>query len=325
VTSSVKHRLLVAGAASLWGMWSLCFRHAERLSSAPLSGATESLIVFACMGLMLAPFAWRTRDRKRRSRRAWTLLMLLGVIDGVNVLCFFSALQHTTVALAVLTHYLAPLLVALLAPLVVGERWRVRTFIALAISLGGVVLLLQPWTLRDDATSSLVGPALGATSAFFFAGTVLIAKMLGNDDTGPQEHHGRFSIYEIGAWPKAPACLVLVVAAALQGGSSALTVDVPVFALLLAGTIAFGTVPLVMFYVGLARTPASQASVLTLCEPLVAVIVGVVAWHEVPGPLALVGGALVLAGAGVIARSQEATTPNEISRTSRDETRDHAG
>lgn len=295
----MKHRLLVAAAASLWGMWSLCFRNAERIATSPLSGATESLVVFASMGLMLAPFAWRTRGHNR-SRRAWTLLMLLGVVDGFNVLCFFSALQHTTVALAVLTHYLAPLIVALSAPLVVGERWRARTFMALAISLAGLVLLLQPWTMRDGSVS-LVGPLLGATSAFFFAGTVLIAKLLGNEAKENADPNARFSIYELGALPKLPACVVLAVAAVAQGGPSALTVDVPVFGLILAGTVAFGTVPLVMFYVGLARTPVSQASVLTLCEPLVAVVVGVVAWREVPGALALVGGALVVGGAGVIA------------------------
>lgn len=307
----MKHRLLVAAAASLWGMWSLCFRNAERIATSPLSGATESLVVFASMGLMLAPFAWRTRGHNR-SRRAWTLLMLLGVVDGFNVLCFFSALQHTTVALAVLTHYLAPLIVALSAPLVVGERWRARTFFALAISLVGLLLLLQPWTLvargANASPSSLVGPLLGATSAFFFAGTVLIAKLLQNEASG----EARFSIFEVGALPKLPACVVLAVAAAVQGGPAALTVELPVFGLLLAGTVAFGTVPLVMFYVGLARTPVSQASVLTLCEPLVAVVVGVVAWREVPGALALVGGALVVAGAGAIALSD--SSPGESRR-----------
>lgn len=290
----MKHRLLVAGAASLWGMWSLCFRNAERISSSPLSGATESFIVFAGIGLVLAPLAWRTRSRGApRSRRGWALIALLGVVDGFNALCFFSALQHTTVALAVLTHYLAPLIVTVLAPLVVGERWRARTFIALAVSLTGLVLLLQPWTIGStSSTSSILGPALGAISAVFFAGTVLIAKLLGTE---------RFSIYEIGVLPKVPACIVLAVAAVAQGGPRSLVVDLPVLGMLLAGMLAFGAVPLVMFYVGLAKTPVSQASVLTLCEPLVAVIVGVVAWREVPGVLALVGGALVVGGAAAIA------------------------
>lgn len=302
----MKYRLLVAGAASLWGMWSLCFRHAERVSTSPLSGATESLFVLAAIGLMLAPFAWRTRGRDR-SRRAWSLLVLLGVVDGLNALCFFSALQHTTVALAVLTHYLAPLIVALAAPVFVGERWRARTFIALAVSLAGLILLLQPWAL-SSASRSMLGPVLGATSAFFFAGTVLLAKMLGDEGARDVAHigpHARFSIYEIGVWPKVPACMVLAVAAVLHGGPRALTVELPALGLLLAGSAVLGAIPLVMFYVGLARTPVSQASVLTLCEPLVAVGVGVLAWNEVPGVIALVGGALVVCGAAMIALAQD--------------------
>jgi DME family drug/metabolite transporter len=316
----VKHRLLVAGAASLWGMWSLCFRNAERIATSPLSGATESLVVFVAIGLVLAPFAWRTRGTGR-SRRAWTLLVALGVVDGVNALCFFSALQHTTVALAVLTHYLAPLLVALSAPLIVGERWRARTFVALAVSLLGLALLLQPWALASSSSTSLLGPALGAVSAVFFAGTVLIAKLLGK--LTREDGTGGFSIYEIGAWPKVPACLVLAIAALAQGGPSALVVDVPVLTLLVAGSLVFGTLPLVMFYVGLARTPVSQASVLTLCEPLVAVLVGVVAWNEVPGAIALVGGALVVGGAGVIALAP-ADGESRADQPARDESAERA-
>ena len=57
----MKHRLLVAGAACLWGMWSLAFRGAESLSSVKLSGATETLVVYALMALLMAPFAWTTR------------------------------------------------------------------------------------------------------------------------------------------------------------------------------------------------------------------------------------------------------------------------
>jgi drug/metabolite transporter (DMT)-like permease len=66
-----------------------------------------------------------------------------------------------------------------------------------------------------------------------------------------------------------------------------------------------GVTAALVFYAGLARVRASQASVLTLMEPLVAVIVGALVWHEVPGPWALVGGALVLGGAALIVTAPE--------------------
>lgn len=294
----MRHRLLVAGAASLWGMWSLCFRTVEKI--APVSGAVESLVVFTFSLALLAPFAWRARGRGR-SRRAWGLMVLMGVLDGGNVLCFFSALQHTTVALAVLTHYIAPILVALAAPLVVGERYRARTFLALSLAIAGLVLLLQPWSVSSSA--GLLGPGLGALSAVFFAGTVLIAKLLGNERV-------RFSTMELGFLPKAPAIAVLVVAVLLQGDGGAVASLTPAqLALLLGGTVCFGSIPLIMFYVGLARIPVSQASVLTLCEPLVAVLVGAVAFQELPGPLALLGGLLVVGAAALIA-SADAGSPS---------------
>lgn len=288
-------RLLVAGAACLWGMWSLCFRAVEAI--APVSAAVESLVVFTFMLVLLAPFAWRARGAGR-SRRAWVLIVAMGVVDGCNALCFFSALQRTTVALAVLTHYIAPVLVALAAPLIVGERYRARTFAALALASAGLVLLLQPWSVASSA--GLVGPALGALSAVFFAATVLLAKVLGSESP-------RFSTMELGFVPKAPAMAVLAIAVLVQGDAGAVASLTPAqLLLLLGGALAFGAVPLIVFYVGLAQTPVSQASVLTLCEPLVAVIVGAVAFGELPGPLALVGALLVVAGAAVIATAPAA-------------------
>ena len=43
------------------------------------------------------------------------------------------------------------------------------------------------------------------------------------------------------------------------------------------------------FYRGVARLEASKASILMLLEPLTAVLVGILVWHEVPRPLSLVG------------------------------------
>jgi DME family drug/metabolite transporter len=51
---------------------------------------------------------------------------------------------------------------------------------------------------------------------------------------------------------------------------------------------------------GLARVPASAASVLTLLEPLVAVSLGVLVWKEHVGLAGLLGAALLLGGAWLV-------------------------
>lgn len=291
---------LVVAAAALWGCWSICFRAAEKVSPLPLSAASESAVVFIVMLVTMLPLALVARRRQQQAapetatkRRAssWALLFTLGVTDAGNALAFFAAMQATTVAVAVLTHYLTPLLVALLAPVFLGERHRASTFVALGIALFGLVLLLRPWT--DIDASDLRGAGLGALSAVFYAANVFIGKRLFNN----------FNAFEIAAWPKLTAVIVLCVVVAVDGN---FVFDSRVIAILVAGGIVCGSLPTVLFYAGLARIAASQASVLTLVEPLVAVCVGIVVWHEALHPLGVVGAACVLGGAFLITRAARA-------------------
>lgn len=287
--------LAIAVAASLWGLWSLFFKSAERLAvGTTLSARTESFAIMVVMAVVLLPPALRDRRRaQRRSARSWLGVVCIGACDALNILCFLTAMQLTTVAIAVLTHYLAPLLVAAAAPVVLGERWRARTAVALVAGLVGLCLLLQPWSATwssDGAAHHAQGAALGALSAVFFAASVLIQKNL----------VARFTSWELGAFPK-PASLA-VLALALPG-VGALAVGTTSWAVLVAGGLLCGALPCVLFFVGLRTTGASRASVLTLCEPLVAVLVGALVWREPLGVVGAVGALVILGAAAAIARS----------------------
>jgi DME family drug/metabolite transporter len=286
---------LVVVAAALWGCWSLCFRTAERLAPS-LTAATESAVVFVVMLLAMLPLALQARrfapvaadaDRPARTRAAWGLLLVLGAVDAGNALCFFAAMQKTSVAVAVLSHYLTPLLVASLSPWILAEPPRRSTWGALLLALSGLVLLLRPWA--SPGADDVVGALLGAASAVFYAVNVFLSKRL----------QDRFAAAEIAGWPKLSAALVLVVVAVVAGGPwptpSALVV-------LVVGGLVCGALPTVLFYAGLHRIPASQASVLTLVEPLVAVLVGVVVWGEALPAVGVVGAGCVLVAAAWIAR-----------------------
>jgi len=288
--------VLVVAAAALWGCWSICFRAAEKASPLPLSAASESAVVFIVMLVTMLPLALIARRRQeaavptttKRQASSWALLFSLGVTDAGNALAFFAAMQATTVAVAVLTHYLTPLLVAALAPVFLGERHRASTFVALGLALFGLVLLLRPWT--DIEASDLRGAGLGALSAVFYAANVFIGKRLFN----------HFNVVEIAAWPRLAAVIVLCGVVAVDGS---FVFDSKVIVILVAGGIVCGSLPTVLFYAGLARIAASQASVLTLVEPLVAVCIGIVVWHEPLHPLGVVGAACVLGGAFLITRA----------------------
>lgn len=266
----------VAGAAALWGLWSLFLRPAA------LPSATFGALVFVVMGLTALPVALASAPATW-SRRAILLLLANGVLDAVNVLTYFAALQETTVAVAVLTHYLAPVLVAVLAPLI--ERERVPGAIAGAlVSCLGLALVLEPWRGSADLT----GAALGTASALAYCGNVFVVRRL-----APMIGAARTISYHafIGAVFMAP----FAIAAGVVPGPTSLSWAA-------GGAVVLGAAAGVAYVRGLAIIGSSRAAMLTYAEPVVAVVVGAVAWHEPIGHFAIVGIALIVAAGAWVAR-----------------------
>src|SRR5205085_674768 len=106
-------------------------------------------------------------------------LALMGTCAAVNQVTYFAALQYTSVARAALSHYLAPVLVALLAPWLLRERFDPRVPVATAAALGGLALLLSEGMANAaGASDDALGVALGLTSAVFYAALFFCAKRI---------------------------------------------------------------------------------------------------------------------------------------------------
>jgi drug/metabolite transporter (DMT)-like permease len=285
-----EHRLkgyaMVALAAAGWGFWPLVLRKAE--AKAPIAAALEGLFPLVVMTLVAMPFALSKLKQVPRTVAPWLVMAWLGVSDAGNVLCFFSAYQRTSVAIAVLTHYLTPLLVALAAPIFLGEGLERRTLIAAAVSLFGLTLLLEPWRATLVA-GDLTGAALGALSALFYASNVIANKRLGAQFSPAQIlfFHGLVA---------APLLYLRVPAGALQLAPTA-------FAWLSLGSLLLGAASGVLFLLGLRHIRASEASLLTLIEPLVAVTLGALVLSQPLHLATIAGGALVLGSAAWMMRS----------------------
>lgn len=274
---------LVVLAASLWGCWSLMLRPTG------LSGAVTAPVLLLGVALVAAPMAWRElRERQVRwTRPVIVALLAYALADAVNVGTFFSAMVTTTVAVAVLTHSIAPVLVSLLAPLVEGTRSR-RAPLAAAIAVAGLCLLLEPWRGAALDGQLVLGAALGLASGLGYAVSVFAARRLGGA-VGPStalSSHAFISALLL--LPLAGDELLAIEAADL--GWLALAIALP------------GTVAGLAFVRALSVIGSARAAVIALLEPLVACLVGWAAFGERLGPLGVLGGAMVLGAAAYVAR-----------------------
>lgn len=268
---------MVTLAAASWGTWSLFLRPTG------LPATVTSPIIFAVMGLAALPFAVRA-PRAVWDRRTVALLFGNVAFDALNLITFFAAIDYTTVAIAVLSHYVAPLIIALLAPRidkisVPGARP------AAAVALLGLVIVLEPWTTPADGAA--IGATLGVLSACCYAGNLFVVRRLALTIGAPRamSYHSL-----IAAVLLAPLLLIEPAAVDHLAREDVL--------LLAAGAISIGAGSGVMFAIGLTRIGSARAAVLVFAEPLVAVMIGALVWGEPLHAVAAVGGAMVL-GAGI--------------------------
>lgn len=276
---------MVALGTILWGCWPLVLRPSG------LSGPQSALLVMAVMALP-APFVFRREAF--RDRRATLALGVLAVCDAANAALYFAAVQRGPVTVAVLTHYLAPLLIALAAPWVLRERRSPRALLGAPLTLGGLALILgTPQGGLSDPWTAL----LGAGSAVFFMANVLASK----------EAARSFSPLAINSLHSLPSALLLL----LFFGRGALPPALDSSLLqVAAGTVLCGIAANSLFYAGLRHVPTATVGALTYLEPLTAALVGVLVFGETLGPLGLVGvGVVLVSGAWVASESRAPAQP----------------
>lgn len=266
--------VMVTLAAASWGTWSLFLRPTH------LPAVVTSPILFLVMGGVALPFALRG-PRSVWDRATLGLVAANALLDALNVVAFFAAIQYTTVAIAVLCHYLAPILIALAAPRIdrVDSRGARP---AAAVALLGLVIILEPW--QAPAAGAVLGALLGVASAVCYAGNVFVVRRV-----AARLGAARALSYH--------SLLAGVVMAPLLIGRTG-EITGAGLALLATGAASIGAASGVVFSLGLLRIGSARTAVLTFAEPIVAVTVGAVVWGEPLHPIAMLGGALVL-GAGL--------------------------
>ena len=261
--------LAIALAAGIWGLWVLVIRQTG------LSGPVVACIVMFALGTFTAPML------PRRLPRGWAMgwpLLATGVTDAGNALLYYEALARGPVAVAVLSHYLAPVLVAVFAPFLLGQRASKGVWLGLAVSLVGLLLLLGGDALQLDS-KVLTTALLGAASAVFYALQTVIQKRAGDRLTGA----------EMLVWHAWLSGLILLPFALMQPMPHWQGV-----AWLCGGAIVGGTFAGTVFLWGLRRVSAAKAGVLTYLEPVVGVAAGVFVLGETMPALAPLGALLIL-------------------------------
>lgn len=236
------------------------------------------LVALALQGAIISREAYRARIPRGRGLFR---VLFLGPVALLNIFTFFYALKHTTITNAMMTHYIAPVVVALLAPFILREALTKRVIASLAISLAGLWVLLGSGA--GTAVLPVEGPGAeglgvlsGLASGFAYAFLVIMVRAYARN-----YHPLVLAFFQ----NMMIFLLLLPFAPVFPAGA--------LWSFLLVGVVHSTIAPL-LYFMGLREIKASRAAVLGYLEPVSAIILGVVFLGEYPSALSLSGGALIL-------------------------------
>ena len=209
------------------------------------------------------------------------LLILSGAAIGINWILFFEAYRYTTVAMATLSYYFAPVIVTVASPFLFKEKLTARQVFCFIMSTLGLVLVIG--VSRGGSSRDLIGILFGLGAAVFYATVVLLNKSI-RHVSGINRTFFQFLA----------AILVLTPYVCLTGGSHLLDMDaLGVVNLLVVGVFHTG-ICYCMYFSSLRYLKGQEASILSYIDPLVAILVSVTFLHETITVFQAVGGGMIL-------------------------------
>ena len=210
------------------------------------------------------------------------LLLLSGCAMGFNWILLFEAYKYTTVSVATLSYYFAPVIVILACPLLFKEKMGVRQWVCFLMSTAGLVLITGLGDL-NAGSNHLLGIGFGLGAACLYASVILLNKFIKN----VEGLHRTFVQF-------LAAIAVLLPYVLLSSGFTLNALDLSGWGnLLIVGLVHTG-VAYCLYFSSLKELPGQKAAVLSYADPLVAVVLSVAVLGEPITPLQAIGGALIL-------------------------------
>jgi drug/metabolite transporter (DMT)-like permease len=251
----------------------------------------------AFLGLFMAMFLvfYAICNRRLQMLRPHRLSRQVGraCLDMGNNVCVVIALRHLTLTLFYILVFMAPMVIALLSALFLGEGLSWKKAAAIGAGFGGVVVAVHPWSSAREG--DCIGFAACVVCVACFSVNMVWSRVLTRTES-----------------PESLAFFSGVVTAAVGFALMTLVRAEPLNFRLTAGLFAMGlfcALGTLCFYIAVKHTSAANVSQYHYTQLVTGTLVSYLVWGDKPGTYVLIGGTLILASGLYIAVAAREVVP----------------
>ena len=280
----VQSRNKLISAMCIFGTIGILRRHI------PLSSSVVALVrgAVGAAFLILVVLIRRQRIDKAAIRKNLPLLLCSGAAIGFNWILLFEAYNYTSVAAATLCYYLAPILVILASPVVLGEALTRKKLLCTAVALGGMVLVSGVFDGGSGGETDLKGILFGLGAAALYASVILMNKKMPG-----------VAAYDKTIFQLVAASIALLPYVLLTENLSGMALAPVSLVLLLVAGIVHTGLAYWLYFGSMDHLPSHTVALLSYIDPILAIVLSMVLLRE-PMSIASGIGAVMILGAAYI-------------------------
>lgn len=270
-------RLMLITSMTIFGTLGLFVRNI------PVSSGELALYRAVLAALLIAVFLLMTKQKIlfANIKKEVPLLLASGVAMGINWILLFEAYKYTTVSVATLSYYFAPVIVTVVCPIFFREKLTAKQIACFVMSTLGLVMITDIGEIGIE--KDFIGILFGLGAAVFYATVILLNKFIKN----VEGIHRTF-------WQFLSAIVILIPYVMMTSGVTVGSMNVTGWVnLLIVGLIHTG-VTYCLYFSSLKELPGQKAAILSYIDPLVAVLISVTILGETMTVWQVIGGILIL-------------------------------
>lgn len=250
----------------------------------PLGSASLAMVrgFIGMLSMLVVLAVKRTKIDWKSVKKNLVILILSGGFIGINWILLFEAYNYTTIAVATLCYYMAPIFVMILSPFVLKEKLGGKKIICVIIALVGMVFvsgILNGGGIGNDFRGVLFG--LGA--AVFYATVILMNQKL--KDIGAYDK----TIFQLGS-----AAIVILPYVLITEKLDISTLNAFAILMIVVVGIVHTGVAYALYFGSMNKVPAQTVALFGYIDPIVAILLSALFLAEKMGIYEIIGTVCVL-------------------------------
>ena len=212
-----------------------------------------------------------------------SILCLSGMLIGIHWIFLFEAYRNTTVAVATLCYYLAPVFVIIASPFVLKEKLTFKQIVCIGVALIGMIFVSGIFEKGGTENLQLKGIFFGIGAAIIYAVVILLNK-----------HLKKISSYTMTIMQLGIAAAVLAPYTLLTQNTGSLTFNFTTLILLgIIGIINTG-ITYTLYFSAIQELKAHTIAIFSYIDPIVAILLSTLILREKPDVFTVIGGIMIL-------------------------------